>query len=271
MKYIETFLEVLHRRRAEVTVHPKLYDHLREIGAAIPACVSADKNVPEGTDLVVSIGGDGTFLRAAAWQAPGQAPMIGVNTGHLGFLTALKADELPALIDDIEADMFIVRRRTMLEVVSPAVRGSIYALNEVTVSKVDTASMINAAVSVDGEPLADYRADGLIISTPTGSTAYNLSVGGPIVHPGVDAVVISPVAAHSLTMRPLVVAPQCEITIVPGGRAPHVRLSVDGRSETIDADTEVLLRRAPFTLSILERRDRGFAATLNEKLHWGEQ
>lgn len=270
IKYILEFLTDLEARGAQVLMHPKLYSHLVDTAGALPAAVVATDTVAADADLAVSIGGDGTFLRTAAWLAGAHIPVVGVNTGHLGFLTAIQAEGLPSLLDDIAADAFTVCRRALLEVVSPAVRGSAYALNEVAISKVDTASMINAAVNIDGVALADYRADGLIICTPTGSTAYNLSVGGPIVHPSVEAVVISPVAAHSLTMRPMVVDADAEISIVPGGRAPHVRLSIDGRSETIDSRTEILIRRAPFTLSMLERRGRGFAATLSEKLHWGE-
>lgn len=270
MPYISTFLAHLDARGAEVTMHPKLYATLTEARVAIPACVTPSETVPEDAALAVSIGGDGTFLRTAAWLGGAHVPVAGVNSGHLGFLTAIQADELPDFFDGIENNRFSVCSRSLIEVLSPQVRGSRYALNELAISKVDTASMINAAVTIDGQPLADYRADGLIICTPTGSTAYNLSVGGPIVHPSVEAMVISPVAAHSLTMRPMVVPSSSEIAIIPGGRAPHVRLSIDGRSETIDSRTEIVIRRAPFTLSILVHRGSNFADTLNRKLHWGE-
>lgn len=131
--------------------------------------------------------------------------------------------------------------------------------------------MINAAVTVDGAPLADYRADGLIVCTSTGSTAYNLSIGGPIVQPTLDVIVLSPLAAHSLSMRPMVVDGRSSISIVPTGRSRHVRLAVDGRSALIDAGTEIRLTRAPFSVMVMQLSDLNFADILRHKLHWGEQ
>ena len=145
-----------------------------------------------------------------------------------------------------------------------------YALNEVAISKEESASMINAEVSLGETPLAEYRADGLIVCTSTGSTAYNLSVGGPIVEPTLDVCVISPVAAHSLSMRPLVVGLSQPVRIVPTGRARHIRLALDGRSVLVDAGTPVELSKAPFDVLVMQVADHTFADTLRKKLHWGE-
>ena len=160
----------------------------------------------------------------------------------------------------------------MLQVTAPSLPPEVgfFALNEVAISKEESASMINAEVSLGDMPLAEYCADGLIVCTSTGSTAYNLSVGGPIVEPTLDVCVISPVAAHSLSMRPLVVGLSQPITIVPTSRARHIRLALDGRSVLVDAGTPVVLSKAPFQMLVMQVADHTFANTLRQKLHWGE-
>lgn len=270
---IGSFIRNLHDKDINIVMHSKLYDHLSEIYPE--AVVGVERHTGNGAvaaDLAVSLGGDGTFLRTAQWVGPCGIPIVGVNTGHLGYLAALPIERLPELPELIAADAFILERRPMLEVESPALPQSTgrYALNEVAIAKEESASMIYADVCLDGHPLAEYKADGLIIATSTGSTAYNLSVGGPIVQPTVPVWVLSPVAAHSLSMRPMVVDARERISIVPSGRTPHVRLSVDGRSVNIDAGTEIILTRAPFDLTVLRLKDHSFADTVRRKLHWAE-
>lgn len=270
---IAAFLRNLRDKDIHIVMHSKLYDLLAEISPeairGVERRTSADT---VDADLAVSLGGDGTFLRTAQWVGPQGMPIVGVNTGHLGYLAALTIDRLPELPELIAADAFTIDRRTMLAVESPALPPATgcFALNEVTIAKEESASMIYASVSLDGVPLADYKADGLIIATSTGSTAYNLSVGGPIVQPTVPVWVLSPVAAHSLSMRPLVVDAGARISVIPTGRTPHVRLSVDGRSVTVDSGTEIILARAPFDLSVLRLKGQTFADTLRRKLHWAE-
>ncbi len=273
VSYIQTFIAAIHGKGIHIVMHHKLYDHLAGI---VPAALdgverhSGDSTV--SADLAVSLGGDGTFLRTAQWVGPQGIPVVGVNTGHLGYLSALPVDRLPELPDLIAADAFAIERRPMLCIDSPAMPPQVgrYALNEIALSKEESASMIYAEVCVGGTPLADYKADGLIIATSTGSTAYNLSVGGPIVQPTVPVWILSPVAAHSLSMRPMVVDAASDITVVPSGRAPHVRLAVDGRSMIIDCGTEIKISRAPFDLAVLQLKDHTFADTLRRKLHWAE-
>lgn len=270
---IRLFLENLRRRGATAVMHRKLYNHLYGF---IPRALAAVGSVVDGNDfeadLAVSLGGDGTFLRTAMWVGDKEIPIVGVNTGHLGFLTALPVDRLPQLLDELGGDAFRMESRGVLELCSPFIdpHSAPYALNEIAIAKVETSSMIKADVSIDGKPLAQYSADGLIVCTATGSTAYNLSVGGPIVQPTVDVCVLSPVAAHSLTMRPMVVDGRSAIRIVPSGRASHVRLSLDSRYYEIETGTPVEIRRAPFTVRVLQPADRSFADILRDKLHWGE-
>lgn len=270
---IRLFLENLRRRGATAVMHRKLYNHLYGF---MPRALAAVGSVVDGNDfeadLAVSLGGDGTFLRTAMWVGDKEIPIVGVNTGHLGFLTAVPVDRLPQLLDELGGDAFRMESRGVLELCSPFIdpHSAPYALNEIAIAKVETSSMIKADVSIDGKPLAQYSADGLIVCTATGSTAYNLSVGGPIVQPTVDVCVLSPVAAHSLTMRPMVVDGRSAIRIVPSGRASHVRLSLDSRYYEIETGTPVEIRRAPFTVRVLQPADRSFADILRDKLHWGE-
>lgn len=270
---IERFLKELKSRGISAVMHAKLFDHLSLSLPGMREYVSevvADSDFD--ADMAVSLGGDGTMLRTAVWVAGKNIPVVGFNAGHLGFLTAGPIEELPALLDDLAADRFVAERRMMLEVTSPALPEwcSPYALNEVALGKVENSSMITARVILDGTPLADYCADGLIVCTATGSTAYNLSVGGPIVEPTMEVCVISPVAAHSLSMRPMVVGGSSAIRLEPSARAPHVRLSLDSRSLEIDSHTPVEIRRSPFPALLLRRIDRPFADTLRTKLHWGD-
>ncbi len=270
---IEAFLGNVAAKGIRVLMHSKLYDHLAELAhhtlAGVERCSSAETI---SADLAVSLGGDGTFLRTAQWVGPQGIPIVGVNTGHLGYLAALSIDRLPDLPELIANDAFVVEYRAMLSVDSPDLPAGVgrYALNEIALSKEESASMIYAAVSLDGEPLADYKADGLLVATPTGSTAYNLSVGGPIVQPTVAVWGLSPVAAHSLSMRPMVVDARSKISIIPSGRSPHVRLAIDGRSVIIENGTEICLSQAPFKLAVLQLRDHTFADILRRKLHWAE-
>lgn len=271
--YVAQFLDMLKERGDEIVMHGKLYRHLCTL---IPEAVKAVHTVVDTpafrADLAVSLGGDGTFLRTAMWVADKQIPIVGVNTGHLGYLSALTIEQLPHLTELIAQDFLKVEHRSLLEVETPQLPDAVgqYALNEVSITKEESASMIQACVSLGSEPMADYRADGLIVCTPTGSTAYNLSVGGPIVQPTLDLMVISPVAAHSLAMRPLVVGAEQPVTIVPGGRAPHVRLALDGRSTLVDIDKPIVVRRAPFKVMVMQRAHHTFADILRDKLHWGE-
>lgn len=267
---IEAFMRHLAQMGAEVIMHPKLYKYLQ--GVMLPA-LSAVRRVSDGNDFsaeaAVSIGGDGTFLRTAMWVSQRNIPILGVNTGHLGYLTALGVERLPEVPDLLSSGSLVSERRGLIEVVSPLIRTWPFALNEATVTKDDSASMIDALALLDGVPLGDYRADGLIVATPTGSTAYNLSVGGPVVQPQSPVWVISPIAAHTLTMRPMVISDKSELTIVPRARAEHFRLTLDGRSVSLPVETEVRLRRAGFDVTVLYLPGASFIETLRDKLHWG--
>ncbi len=251
---------------ASVSMHEKLYDHLTcELGLSLPG-VSRVCICPDDAVIAVSIGGDGTFLRTVAWVECRRIPILGINTGHLGYLTALTLDEALEGVDRILAVDFRADAHTMLHVECDRLLGWTMALNEAVIAKEDSASMVSATVHIDGHFLADYKADGLIVSTPTGSTAYNLSVGGPIVQPSAPVWVLSPIAAHSLTVRPLVVGDDAEVVVTVGGRGSRFRLVLDGRAASLPMGTTLTIRRASQQVTILQRRDRDFAKIIGTKL-----
>ena len=222
-------------------------------------------------DLALSIGGDGTFLRTANRIGALQTPILGLNSGHLGYMSAADITEAPAIIDDIMLGHYRVERRSVIEVCGPReiMPRRPFALNEVAILKKDTASMITVEARFGQWSAASYRADGLIVSTPTGSTGYNLSVGGPVVAPGCPCFAVAPVAPHSLNMRPIVIADSTQIEITAQSRAEHFLLSIDGRSTTIPVGTRLTLRRAPYCVNMVQRREADFIATLRDKLLWG--
>lgn len=255
---------------AEVVMHRKLYSYLLHYDALALKCVT--RVVDEGdfdADLALSLGGDGTFLRTAAWLGDKGIPVLGINTGHLGYLTGMSLAELSqtdlrSLFDPMK---FRIEPRALLSVDSPALTKP-YALNEVTIVKCEGASLIDARCEVDGNYLADYRADGVIVATPTGSTAYNLSVGGPILAPSTPAVVIAPIAAHTLTMRPLVLPDDSVLRFIVSSRAGKFRITADGRPLTLPEDSEVVISKAPFSLPVIVKSGHFFSETLRSKLNW---
>lgn len=251
---------------AEVFMQEKLYDHLvGELGLSLPG-VARVYGCPDKADLALSIGGDGTFLRTVAWVECRHIPILGINTGHLGYLTAMTLDEALDNVDAILAIDFRREQHTMLHVEGEHITGWTMALNEVVISKEDSSSMISATVHINGHFLADYKADGLIISTPTGSTAYNLSVGGPIVQPSAPVWVVSPIAAHSLTLRPLVVGDDSCVDLKVEGRGARFRLVLDGRATSLPMGATLTIRRASQKVSILQCHDRDFAKIIGTKL-----
>lgn len=267
---IEGFMNELSRRGDTAVMHAKLYEYLLRLMPVALKCVERVTDGPDFTaDYAVSIGGDGSFLRTAAWVADKEIPILGVNTGHLGFLASLGVDDLPQLPALLERGDFTLQSHSLIHIAEPALDVWPYALNEVTVGKAETSSIITVNVLLSDIHLANYRADGLIVCTPTGSTAYNLSVGGPIVQPTAPVFVISPIAAHSLSMRPLVIDDTSALTLHCDSRKPRYRLSIDGRSSVFDLSQPVKLCRAPFVVKSILLPGHNFADTLRNKLSWG--
>lgn len=222
-------------------------------------------------DFVVSLGGDGTFLRAASRVGKKQIPIVGVNLGHLGFLADIVPNEAGDAIDDIANGKYRIVERSVIEALADneQIAGNPYALNEVSVLKRDMASMISIRASINGEYLTTYQADGLIVSTPTGSTAYSLSNGGPIIVPSTDVLCLTPVAPHSLNMRPIIIGDNVEVTLEVCSRSHNFLIAVDGRSEKLLEGTKVTIRKAPFVTRIAKRLGKQYYKNLREKMMWG--
>lgn len=231
------------------------------------------KSVPDDIDLALSIGGDGTFLRMARQVASKDVPIAGVNTGRLGYLTAADISEMEDFVADLMRGNYTTESRAMLQVRRPdgVATGNPVALNEVAFLRHDSSAVVNISVEVDGEHLTTYKADGLIVSTPTGSTAYNLSCGGPIIAPTAANIVLTPVSPHSLNMRPLVLPDSVVLKVTTHTRAKDYQLSLDGNAIILADGSDVEISRAPYMVKVVQRNGRhSFISTLRSKLLWGE-
>ncbi|HNX84052.1 MAG TPA: NAD(+)/NADH kinase [Bacteroidales bacterium] len=228
-------------------------------------------DLPAYVSMILSVGGDGTFLETAMRVRTAGIPVAGINTGRLGFLANIPDNEIGKSVDLIISGDYEVISRSMLEITSPpelAADGNAMALNEITVQK-DDQSMITITVEVDGTFLNTYRADGLIISTATGSTAYNLSVGGPILYPTDDSIIIVPMSPHNLTVRPIIVSGSSVITLGTGGRSSHCLVTIDSKATRVPSGTVLEVRQSASRLSTVTIAGNDFFSTLRNKLMWG--
>lgn len=271
LEELSALFELLSTHNAWVEIEASFYRYLCKVLPTPPKI----NDVIEGDDfsaaIALSLGGDGTFLRTAQWVGKKEIPILGINTGHLGYLADVRISDVGKCLECVFKGNHRIDSRTMIEVdcAETDVDGWPYALNEVAILKQDTSSMIDMEARIGDALLANYRGDGLIVSTPTGSTGYNLSVGGPILEPSAPVWAISPIAAHSLTMRPLVVSDDSVFTVTTHSRSDAYRLSLDGRSVSLAAGTTVTMRRAPFVTKVIQSQDHHFSDTLRDKLLWG--
>ncbi len=261
-------IAVLRSKGAEVMVDKTFADILiGEMG--VPAChlTVFDGNCFDA-DFVISLGGDGTFLQAASRVGTKGTPIVGVNLGRLGFLADVLADEVETAFDALQKGDYKVERHVALYIDSD-IEGIPYALNDIAILKRDTASMISIRTCVNGEYLTTYQADGLIVSTPTGSTAYSLSNGGPIIAPLTGVLCLTPVAPHSLNIRPIVLKDDVEIRLSVESRSHNFLVAIDGRSEKLSEQTEIVIRKAPYTVNMVKFPRQTYFSTLREKMMWG--
>ncbi len=236
----------------------------------VPPCeIIRDDNF--SADIVVCMGGDGTFLDVASRVGKKQIPILGVNTGRLGFLASFSPENIEEAIEDVLAGNYNIEDRSVLQISCdehPLV-GYPYALNEIAILKHDISSMITIHTSINDEYLTNYQADGLIVGTPTGSTAYSLSVGGPIIVPQSDTISLTPVAPHSLNMRPLVLCDNAEIVLRVESRSRSFLVSLDGRSQSYDDGIHLRIRKAPYIVKVVTRHGQSFFSTIRRKMMWG--
>ena len=225
-------------------------------------------------DLFISIGGDGTILRAITFIKNLGIPVIGINTGRLGFLATIPVNDIEIALQNIINGKYRISERSLLTIETSVENKDIdsmnFALNEIAVSRKNTTSMITVETFLDGEYLTSYWSDGLIVSTPTGSTGYSLSCGGPVITPETKSFVITPIAPHNLSARPLIIPDATEIQLKVTGREESHLVSLDSRIATLENGTIIKIKKAPFTIKMVDLLNESFLTTLRKKLLWGE-
>jgi len=261
---IQKVLSCLSEFRAEVMVDQEYYDFLKNDQQLDVPATKVFTGDDFEADFAISMGGDGTFLQTANRVGRKQIPILGVNMGRLGFLADVAPTDIESCLRSLAEEDYAVESRAVIEVAS-----GMYALNDVAILKRDSASMISIRVHINEEYLTTYQADGLIISTPTGSTAYSLSNGGPIIVPGTGVLLMTAVAPHSLNIRPIVIPDSAEITLDVESRSHSFLVAVDGRSEKCKEGTRITLRRAPYNIRVVKRSGMQYFSTLREKMMWG--
>ena len=251
-------------------VDAPFYHYLKEeMRVSVPDCQLITDDAFEA-DFAVSMGGDGTFLTTAMRVGEKQIPILGINTGRLGFLADFSLDDIMGTLGDLVAGRLRTERCNVLQVECPeGLQGYPFALNEVAVLKRDNSSMISIRVELSGEYLTTYQADGLIVNTPTGSTGYALSVGGPVMLPGSQNIGLVPVAPHGLTVRPLSLPDSLEVKLTVESRNHNFLVAIDGRSESCQDSAQLTIRKAPYQVCVLKRPETTFLHTLRSKLLWG--
>ena len=235
---------------------------------------TAHHDLPDHLDFFVSIGGDGTMLRAANFVKSKNTPIVGINAGRLGFLANVQQDKIDEVIPLLFENKYTLSRRTLLKLDSPNEDNSPFAinfaLNEITISRKNTTSMISVETYIDDEFLATYWSDGIIISTPTGSTGYSLSCGGPIITPESNCLVITPIAPHNLTTRPLIINDRSKIKMKVDGRESQYLISLDSETQALSMEQTIEISLASHTVNMVEFLEVSFLKTLRKKLLWGE-
>ena len=267
----QKLFSILSERKAEVYVEKIFYKFLTEGQRLSVPCAGTFSVLDFDVDFVISMGGDGTLLKAASKVGNRNVPSIGINMGRLGYLADVLPTEIDKAVSMLYSGNYITESHAVIEVATEGkdFSGSHYALNDIAILKQDNASMITIRAKFDGQNLVTYQADGLIISTPTGSTAYSLSNGGPIIMPQTGVLCLTPVAPHSLNIRPLVVPMSSEITLDVESRSHTYLVAVDGRSEKLPETTRLNIRKASYEVLIVKRRRHNYVATLREKMMWG--
>ena len=268
---IEKILDYLAQKGAEIYVENAYYEFLTRSQHIDVKAAGVFEDYNFDVDYVISMGGDGTFLKAASRVGAKGTPIIGVNMGRLGFLADVLPGEVEAALDSLYAGECQIEEHVVIQVEAEGgvLAGNPFALNDIAVMKRDDASMISIRTQVDGEFLVNYQADGLIVTTSTGSTAYNLSNGGPIIIPQSSSLCLTPVAPHSLNIRPVVINDTAEITLDVESRSHNYLVAIDGRSERMTEGTRLVIRKAAHTIKIVKQRNQRYFSTLREKLMWG--
>ena len=273
--YVVELLDELHKENAEVWIEAEFHAYLTHYHASKAYATFTDtEGLDDSFDMFVSFGGDGTILRATTFVRNLGIPIVGVNTGRLGFLSTFNKEEVRKVVQEFKNGRYSIIERSLVEVSAesdiPELKKLNFALNEITVSRKDTTSMITVETHLDGEYLTSYWADGLIVSTPTGSTGYSLSCGGPVIVPSVKSLVLTPIAPHNLNARPLVISDDTLIRLKVSGREENHLISLDSRIASVENGKEIVIKKADFVIKMVEYTSESFLKTIRNKLLWGE-
>ncbi|MBR3616585.1 MAG: NAD kinase [Bacteroidaceae bacterium] len=247
------------------------YEFLQSEGLMIPEPEELIEDNSFSADIAISFGGDGTLLRTASRIGRKEIPILGINAGRLGFLTTTSNEDIDYVISVIHKGEYDIERHNIIEAIPDGrgLKNYPFALNEIAVMKHDSSSMMTLEVTLNGKDRITYQADGLIVAAPSGSTGYSLSVGGPIIAPDANVLVLTPIAPHSLSTRPLVISDSSEIGIKVRSRSGNYLIALDGRNESCEEATTITVRKADYKQLIIRRREHTFIQNLQEKLMWG--
>jgi NAD+ kinase len=270
---ISKILSALQAHKIQLVFYKDFYNQLKECFSfdETPAFFTSRLDLPLQTDMLISLGGDGTMLDTVSFIGDSNIPLIGINLGRLGFLAAVSENEAADAIESLVRGSYTIEKRSLLHLESsmPIFEDAPFALNEFTLHRKDSSSMIKIHTYLNGEFLNTYWADGLIVATPTGSTGYSLSCGGPVVFPQTSSFVITPVAPHNLSTRPIVVPDDNVISFELEGRTDHFLCTLDSRTETIPTSIQLAVKKENFSISLIRPDEHNFLKTIRQKLYWG--
>ena len=268
---VQQLLEILEHRKTQIMMDPIFHTYLtKTLHMELPPMEMIREDSLDA-DIAISMGGDGTFLEAVKRVADRNILILGVNMGRLGFLADIMPDEIPTAFDNVFVGNITTESHSLIRIDTQgdSVMGSPFALNDIAVLKRDNASMISVHITINGEYVGNYLADGIIVATPTGSTAYSLSNGGPIIVPQSNSLCITPVAPHSLSLRPIVIRDDCRIELSVESRTHNFLVAVDGRSQKMHDTTLLTITKARHNIQIVRNPEHHYFSTLREKMMWG--
>ena len=272
-KYIQHLVHKLESEKVEIFIEESFLEYVtnRLRFKNEVATFNSHEDLKDKVDILFSIGGDGTLLSAVSYIRNSNIPILGINTGRLGFISSVAPDQIEQAVNDVLNENYKTNRRTLLTLNTSnnLFKNKNFALNEVAIVKKDTSSMIKIEAYVDDEFLNTYWADGLIVSTPTGSTGYSLSCGGPIIAPGTNNIIITPIAQHNLNVRPIVINHNSTIKLKVEDRDQLALVSLDSCSRAFDSSVELTIKKANFKINLIEPQNNSFISTVRQKLMWG--
>ena len=273
-KFINNLLDCIRKEMSpEIFLHKNLAHIPNLYKKDTDYLFDGDDLINSNVDLLISFGGDGTLLDTVTMIKDSNIPILGINAGRLGFLANITQEDIVSAVRVLKDKKYRLDQRTLVEVDNYNELSGVqcnFALNEITVHKKDSSSMLSIQTYVDNEFLNTYWSDGLIVSTPTGSTAYSLSCGGPIISPGSDNLIINPISPHNLNLRPVVVSDNVVIKLETQSREGQFLLTMDSRSITVENNVPIILKKSNFTISLVELPDQNFFKTIRNKLFWGK-